>query len=107
MKVEQANVRDFKKEVDYTSGGIVSKQILKTKGGNVTLFAFDEDQSLSDHTAAFDALVIIIEGEAEVTIDGKPYPLTEGNSIIFPANIPHGVKAVSSFKMLLTMLKEC
>lgn len=91
--------------VGYQEGSVVSRQITKTEAGNVTLFAFDEDQGLSEHTAPYDALVHILEGEAEVTISGAPYRLKAGDAIIMPANEPHALKAVQKFKMLLTMIR--
>ena len=90
---------------NYQDSAVVSRQITKTEAGNVTLFAFDKDQGLSEHTAPFDALVQILEGEAQVTISGKPYDLKSGDAIIMPANEPHALKAVQKFKMLLTMIR--
>jgi quercetin dioxygenase-like cupin family protein len=90
---------------DYQTGAVVSRQITKEEAGNVTLFAFDEGQELSEHTAPFDALVHVLEGEAEIRISGKPYALKAGDAIIMPANDPHAVKAISKFKMLLTMIR--
>ena len=104
--MEKAHIFQFIKEIDYTPDGIVSKQIIKHKTGNVTLFAFDTGQVLSEHTAPFDALLQVIEGQAEITIDKQQYPLKEGDSIILPANIPHAVKALKAFKMVLTMIRE-
>lgn len=91
--------------VNYQEGSVVSRQITKAEAGNVTLFAFDIEQGLSEHTAPFDALVHIIEGEADVTISGQPFRLTAGDAIIMPANEPHALKAVQKFKMLLTMIR--
>ncbi len=91
--------------VNYQEGSIVSRQITKAEAGNVTLFAFDINQGLSEHTAPFDALVHILEGEAEVTISGSPFQLKTGDAIIMPANEPHALKAVQKFKMLLTMIR--
>ena len=91
--------------VNYQEGSVVSRQITKAEAGNVTLFAFDINQGLSEHTAPFDALVHILEGEAEVTISGKPFQLKMGDAIIMPANEPHALKAVQKFKMLLTMIR--
>ena len=96
------NVTDM---VEYSSNGVVSKKILQKSTGNVTLFSFDKDQQLSEHTAPFDAMVQILEGESEISINKKPYLLKAGDSIIMPANIPHAVYATSKFKMLLTMIK--
>ncbi len=91
--------------IDYQSGSVVSKIILKGEKGSVTLFAFDAGQELSEHTAPFDALVQIIEGEAEVFIDGEKFTVQEGELIIMPANRPHSLKAGSRFKMILTMIR--
>ena len=92
--------------VDYSDQSIVSKQVIKKATGNLSLFAFDEGQELSEHTAPFDALVQVLDGSARIRIDGKDYDLEAGESIIMPANIPHAVKAVSRFKMLLSMIKS-
>lgn len=90
---------------DYQTGSIVSRQITKAEAGNVTLFAFDEGQELSEHTAPFDALVHVLEGEAEIRISGKPYVVKAGEAILMPANEPHAVKATHRFKMFLTMIR--
>ena len=89
----------------YQDGAIVSRQITKEEAGNVTLFAFDQGQELSEHAAPFDALVHVLDGEAEIRISGKPYHLKAGEAIIMPADQPHAVKAVKKFKMLLTMIR--
>jgi len=89
----------------YQDGAVVSRQITKADAGNVTLFAFDKDQGLSEHTAPFDALVYILEGAAQVTISGKLFDLKAGDAIIMPANEPHALKAAQKFKMLLTMIR--
>jgi quercetin dioxygenase-like cupin family protein len=91
--------------IAYQEAAVVSRQITKAEAGNVTLFAFDIDQGLSEHTAPFDALVHILEGEAQVTISGKPFDLKAGDAIIMPANEPHALRAVQRFKMLLTMIR--
>jgi len=91
--------------VNYQEGSVVSRQITKAEAGNVTLFAFDQDQGLSEHTAPFDALVHVLEGDALITISGKPFDLKTGDAIIMPANEPHALKAVKKFKMLLTMIR--
>ncbi len=90
----------------YQEGSVVSRQITKADAGNVTLFAFDAGQELSEHTAPFDALVHILDGEAEVRLDGVPYALAAGDAIIMPADIPHALKATTKFKMLLTMVRK-
>jgi quercetin dioxygenase-like cupin family protein len=92
--------------VQYSDNSIVSRQVVKETGGNVTLFAFDRDQELSEHTAPFDALVQVLDGKAEIAIAGKKYYLEQGGSIIMPAGIPHAVRAVERFKMLLTMVRR-
>jgi quercetin dioxygenase-like cupin family protein len=91
--------------VSYQDGSVVSRQITKADMGNVTLFAFDAGQELSEHTAPFDALVHLLEGEAEIRISGKPYLLSAGDAIVMPANAPHALKASTKFKMLLTMIR--
>ncbi len=91
--------------VDYQDGSIVSRVLLKASGGNVTLFAFDGGQALSEHSAPYDALVLVVEGEAEIRIAGDPHRVSAGESILLPANIPHAVEAVQRFKMILTMIR--
>ena len=92
--------------VDYQSGSVVSRVILKNPGGTVTAFAFDASEGLSEHTAPFDALVQIIEGEAAITIGGEEQRVRAGEILTLPANIPHAVRAVTRFKMLLVMIKR-
>ena len=101
----KSEVLSLAEMVNYQDAAVVSRQITKTEAGNVTLFAFDKDQGLSEHTAPFDALVHILEGEAQVTLSGKPFDLKTGDAIIMPANEPHALKAVQKFKMLLTMIR--
>jgi quercetin dioxygenase-like cupin family protein len=91
---------------DYQEGSVVSRTIIDKKTGTVTFFAFDEGQGLSEHTAPFDALVYLLEGEAEIVISGKPIRLKEGEMIIMPANQPHALKALKNFKMILTMIRS-
>jgi len=91
---------------NYQDGSVVSRQITKADAGNVTLFAFDKDQELSEHTAPFDALAHILDGSAEVKISGKAFNLETGDAIIMPANEPHALKALTPFKMLLTMIRN-
>ena len=90
---------------DYQSGSIVSRTLIDRPVGNVTFFAFDEGQRLSEHTAPFDALVNVIDGEAEVVIAGQAFSVKTGEMIIMPANQPHAVNAVKRFKILLTMIR--
>ena len=90
--------------IDYQESSVVSQTIIDRKAGTVTLFAFDEDQGLSEHTTPYNALVYLIDGEAEITISGNTNYLREGEMIIMPANQPHALKAVKKFKMLLVMI---
>jgi len=92
--------------VDYQAGSVVSREILKKETGNVTLFAFDAGQGLSEHTAPFDALVYLLEGQAEITISGQPHRLQPGEMIIMPAHQPHALKALGRFKMMLVMIRS-
>jgi quercetin dioxygenase-like cupin family protein len=101
-----AEVVKLKDLVNYQEGSVVSRTIINKKTGTVTLFAFDKGQGLSEHTAPFDALVYLLDGEAEIVISGKSYRLKEGEMIIMPANQPHALKAVEKFKMILTMVRD-
>ena len=92
--------------LDYQEGSVVSRTIMDKKTGTVTLFAFDQGQGLSEHTAPFDALVHLIDGEAEITIAGKPLRLKKGEMVIMPAGDPHALKAVKKFKMILIMIRS-
>ena len=101
-----ANPLKLKDLLDYQGGSVVSKTLIEKKTGTVTLFAFDKDQGLSEHTAPFDAIVTILDGVGEITIDGKVNNVELGESVIMPANKPHSLKAKSKFKMLLIMIRE-
>ena len=92
--------------VNYEAGAIVSKTVIAKKTGTVTLFAFDEEQGLSAHSAPFDALVQVLDGEARMTIAGKPLKVRAGEMVIMPANKPHALKALTPFKMMLIMIKS-
>ena len=92
--------------VAYQEGSVVSREIMRKKAGTVTLFSFDKGQGLSEHTAPYDALVQIIDGEAEITISKKKYHLSSGEAILMPANEPHALFACERFKMLLTMIRS-
>jgi quercetin dioxygenase-like cupin family protein len=92
--------------VDYQAGSVVSRTIIDKSTGTLTLFAFGEGQGLSEHTVPFDALVYILDGEAEVTISGQPLRVKQGEMVIMPANEPHALRAVRRFKMLLVMIKS-
>ncbi len=92
--------------IDYQESSVVSRTIIDRRAGTVTLFAFDENQGLSEHTAPYDALVQVLEGEVSITISGKLVNLKEGEMTIMPANEPHALNAKKRFKMLLTMIKS-
>ena len=92
--------------VNYQDGSMVSRVVLKRERGNVTLFAFDQGQGLSEHTSPYDALLAVLEGEAEVTVEGKPSAVHVGEIILLPADKPHAVRALTRFKMVLTMIRS-
>ncbi len=104
--IESSSIFITSESIDYAAGAVVSKTIIKKPSGNVTLFAFDQGEGLSEHTAPFDALVQVLDGVVEVTIGGKSYTLKRGESIIMPATVPHALKALEKFKMMLTMIKS-
>jgi len=89
----------------YTDGGITSKALVSNSGGSITFFSFDKDQALSEHSAPFDAFVQVLEGKAEIKIGGEPKTVAAGEFIIMPGNVPHALKALEKFKMLLVMIK--
>ena len=99
-------VSHMEEMVAYQDGSIVSKEIVKKPTGTVTLFAFDRDQGLSEHTAPFDALVAVLDGEAEIVISGEPHRLKKGEMVIMPGGKPHALKAVRRFKMMLVMIRS-
>jgi quercetin dioxygenase-like cupin family protein len=105
IQTASAEVKPLGELLQYQDGSIVSRVLLKNKGGTVTLFAFDQGEGLSEHTAPFEALVFVVDGDAEVEIAGKAYVVKSGETITLPANIPHAVKAATRFKMLLTMIR--
>ncbi len=100
-----ANVTTLATMVSYQADAIVSKTLLKQETGSVTLFAFDQGQNLSEHTAPYDALVYVMDGSAEVTISGKTVTVGTGEMVIMPANEPHALNAAEKFKMMLTMIR--
>jgi quercetin dioxygenase-like cupin family protein len=104
-RTQVAEVRPLGEMLQYQEASIVSRVLLKNKGGTVTLFAFDQGEGLSEHTALFDALVFAVDGEADIEIAGEAYRVRQGETIILPANIPHAVRATTRFKMLLTMIR--
>jgi len=99
---EAVPLRDL---VNYQAGSVVSRTIMKKPMGTVTLFAFDEGEGLSEHTAAFDALAHVLEGEAEIVISGKAVRARAGEAVLMPAHQPHALKAITRFKMVLTMVR--
>lgn len=90
----------------YQEGAVVSRTLVDKKAGTVTIFSFDEGQGLSEHTAPYDALVHVLDGEVEISIAGQPFHLKEGEMIVLPAGKPHAVRAISPFKMMLTMVRS-
>ena len=92
--------------VNYQEGSVVSRSIIDKEAGTVTLFAFDQGEGLSEHKAPFDALVYVIDGEAEVVLSGKQFVLREGEMVVMPANKPHALRAVKRFKMVLSMIRS-
>ena len=103
MKIEKVSLSEL---VNYQAGSVVSKSLLAKKTGNITLFAFDKGEGLSEHTAPFDAFVYILDGKAKITISAEEYMLKSGEIIIMPANEPHALHAVDAFKLLLIMIKS-
>ena len=101
-----AKVADTAELIKYQTGAIVSRTLIKKPTGTVTLFAFDAGQELSEHTAPFDAIAHVLDGQTEITISGQPLRLTAGQMVVMPAGKPHAVKAVEPFKMMLIMIKE-
>jgi quercetin dioxygenase-like cupin family protein len=103
---EKSTVFSFSDSIEYSDGGIVSKTVLKKQTGNISLFSFDKGESLSEHTAPFDAMIEVVDGRGEIVIGGKSFFLSTGQTIIMPANISHAVIAVERFKMVLTMIRN-
>lgn len=102
--IAQAN--NLENLIEYQTDSVVSKTIIGKKAGTVTMFAFDKDQGLSEHTAPFDAMVYMVDGEAQITISGKAIIVKKGEMVILPANEPHALEALSKYKMLLVMIKS-
>jgi len=99
-------VLDLKELVRYQDGTVASRMIVNRKAGSITLFSFDEDEGLSEHTAPYDAVVTILDGECEVWVAGTTHQMHKGDTIIFPANVPHALSATTQFKMMLIMIRE-
>jgi quercetin dioxygenase-like cupin family protein len=91
---------------DYQRGSVVSKQLIKKNTGSLTVFAFDEGEGLTEHTSPYDATILVLEGKAQIMIGGNPHEVSSGEMLIMPAKVPHAVKAIERFKMLLIMIKS-
>lgn len=104
--IEASKIFVANESIEYADGSVVSKTIVKKPAGNITLFAFDKGEGLAEHSSPHDALVQMLDGKAEIMIGGIPNNLQVGQSIILPANIPHALKAIEKFKMMLTMIKS-
>jgi quercetin dioxygenase-like cupin family protein len=102
---ESISAEKLIESINYQNGSIVSKQIIKKPNGNITLFAFDKDESLTEHTSPFEAVVYMVDGEMEIKIGGNPYNVKAGEILVMPPDVPHGLKATVKSKMLLTMIK--
>ena len=102
----KGKVLDLKELVEYADGTVASRMVINRKCGSITIFSFDEDEGLSEHTAPFDAVVTILDGECEVWVAGTTYQMKTGETIIFPAGVPHALSAITKFKMSLVMIKE-
>jgi quercetin dioxygenase-like cupin family protein len=102
----RGEVLSLKDLVEYQDGTVASKMIVNRSSGSITLFSFDENEELSEHTSPFDAVVTILDGECEIWLSGETFSMKEGDTIIFPANAPHALSAVTRFKMSLTMIKD-
>lgn len=103
--IEPSKIFPTSGSIEYADGSVVSKTILKKPAGNITLFAFDKGEGLAEHSSPHDALVQLLDGKAEIVIGGNPFNVAAGESIILPGNIPHALKAIERFKMILTMIK--
>ncbi len=101
----QGKVLRLPELVAYQDGTVASRMIVNNRAGSITLFSFDEDEGLSEHTAPYDAVVTILDGECEVWVAGETYQMGAGETIIFPANVPHALSAITRFKMSLTMIR--
>jgi quercetin dioxygenase-like cupin family protein len=106
QSLDSSQVLRLSDMIEYQKGSVVSRTLIDKKTGTLTLFSFDKGQGLSEHTAPFDALVFILDGEVEISISGKPFRLQSGEMIIMPANNPHALKALEQFKMMLVMIRS-
>ncbi len=103
---EKARAINLSESVEYSDGGIVSKTVLKRETGNISVFSFDRGEGLTEHTSPFDAVIVGIDGQGEIIIDGKPNIVKAGQIIIMPRNVPHAVNAAEKFKMMLIMIRS-
>jgi quercetin dioxygenase-like cupin family protein len=104
--MNDVDIEVLEEMVSYQAGSVVSRKILGRRGGNVTLFAFAEGEGLTEHTSPYEALVVILDGEAEIRVGGTLYTVRRGETITLPANVPHGLEARVEFKMMLVMIRE-
>lgn len=100
------DIKKINQTVEFQAGSVVSKEIINKPTGSITFFAFDKEQGLSEHTAPYDALVIIVEGTADITVSGEKNEVTAGEMLLMPAGAPHSLKAIQPFKMVLIMIKS-
>lgn len=105
-KIDTSKAFDTTNSIDYANNSVVSKVVLKKLSGNITLFAFDKGEGLTEHSTPHDAMVQVLDGQAEITIGGNANAVDKGQCIILPANVPHALKANERFKMMLTMIKS-
>ena len=106
IMIEKGQATNLQEAVGYMNKSVVSKQVIKAQTGNITLFAFDKGEGLSEHSAPFDAFVQVLDGKAEIIIGGKSNMVSSGEFIIMPANFPHALKAIEKFKMMLVMIRS-
>lgn len=104
-KLEKGTIFSANKGIDYADGGVISKELVHSNAGSVTLFSFDAGQGLSEHSAPFDALIQVIEGKMELTVEGTKHVISAGESFIIPSNAHHSVNAAERFKMIITMIR--
>lgn len=104
-KVEKGKIFNIGQSIDYADGGVVSKELIHTDSGSVTLFSFDQGQSLSEHSAPFDALIQVVDGDMELTVEGTKHTIRSGESFIIPSGARHSVRAEHRFKMVITMIR--
>jgi quercetin dioxygenase-like cupin family protein len=105
IELYKGKALDVKTLVEYSANSIVSKTLIDTKAGTITVFSFDAGQALTEHTAPYDAVVQIVDGEAEITIGGNAVRASAGKMVVMPANVPHALQATKRFKMLLTLIR--